>query len=94
MSDANEHNNCPRTQAEDEDDLSSAGIIQKAISDYEQQSKKSTLALPPTDEISFFPSTTPVADSYRRTSSNILTVKPATVASSSAKWNSNRGSFE
>ena len=38
----------------DDDDLSSASLIQKAIAGYEESRKKSSVALPPTREISFF----------------------------------------
>ena len=70
----------------DDDDLSSAGLIQRAIDGYEESSKKSSVALPPTREISFFPSTTPQADKYRRSSTSqfsTATVTPNSVSSSS-----------
>ena len=70
----------------DDDDLSSAGLIQKAIAGYEESRKKSSVALPPTREISFFPSTTPQADKYRRSSTSqfsTATVTPNSVSCTS-----------
>ena len=93
MSDDN-NTNRSITQEGDDDDLSSAGIIQKTLEKYESEATKSSFVLPPTEEISFFPSTTPVADKHRR--SAVSTVTPvATVASyTTAKWNGDNGTFE
>ena len=80
-----ESNQRLKTQPDD-DDLSSAGLIQQALTDYKESSKKASTILPPTQEISFFPSSTPPADKYRRwsTTQSSTTVTPGPVLSSSS----------
>ena len=92
---AEESNQKLKTQPDDadDDDLSSGGLIQKAISEYEHSTIKCNFVLPPTDEITVVNLTTPEVDRYttRRSAtanSNSIVTPDSSMSSSLSAWSS------